>query len=406
MAILQFNSKMVYWEFWLYGLNFTNDVRDYISSIKVTHYLDKPTEAEISVTSKSYIEDIFVEGAPIEIKVGYDKLFIPSVFVGKISGLPDGSAKDMINYSVKALGFEAVMSTEERVRTFNIPTKAAIIAQIAAENGLIPDIQITDISRIPARYIPMQRGRTDMEFLIECAAKWACICWFTPPNTIHFVDEAKAYDLGDALRTRSTRDLLLVYNFGYRNDRVPNNVEKVSWKFVTPKGGGVGYAGIRGANETSASAIGRADYQINYNGVVWRLKPRFMSVARTNPAMFGRYAASVFSSGVSDAEYNLRHYYEQVTHTSNVHQDSLPPAGGKYLELTIDLNEGDPLLRPPRNAAIYSGSLNPKADSADLPNWFYRGGYPGRLKIFETELLYDHGLLKSSIKCSVGSYEI
>ncbi len=44
--------------------------------------------------------------------------------------------------------------------------------------------------------------------------------------------------------------------------------------------------------------------------------------------------------------------------------------------MTVDLNIGDPWLRPPRTAKLLYGSTDPKAVSAGLPTFLYEGTKP------------------------------
>ena len=412
MAIMKLNSKMIYWKMYAteFDIDITSSMRSIVNSIKITKTVlpvrskkkdSSPSKAEISVTSKNYIEDVFVEGMKIKIYMGYDRISSPLVFSGTIIKIPDGSAKEMLNYKIEAHSNEIELGYTQKNRLFTLPFKQAIISEIALENGLSPIISIKDEGPIKAQFMPMQRQKTDLQMLEELAKKWNCVCWFAPPNLMYFVDSEDAYLVGDVVSNS-----IMTYTLGYRTDKVPCNIESIEWKHKPAQGGSATNPGVAGFNEFG-DKMGKNEYKIVALGKTWQLKPQYLKEAKENPLLFGKYASITAYASVSFGAVNtLKKYFEVVDYDENS-RANVPPAGDNTgFELTINLNEGDPLLEPPRNALLYAGSINPKADTADLPNWIFRSGNeqkaPAKLKINEIELAYENGMLKNKLTCSMG----
>jgi hypothetical protein len=97
-----------------------------------------------------------------------------------------------------------------------------------------------------------------------------------------------------------------------------------------------------------------------------------------------------------------------VTHGSPTNKNLSHTAGHKSgnAALTVSLNIGDPALRPPRNALLYSGSLNPKADTSDLPNFLFRYSRPQKYKMNEITHTYKSGKLDTTIKMTLGGNNV
>jgi len=414
MAVMSLNSSMVYWKITIteFDLDITYELREFLRSIKIkktilplkrTKGKQTPSEAEISITSKDYIEDLFVEGLSLKIYIGYDKLTQPLVFSGKLVSLPNGSARDMLNYKVKAYSNEINLAMEQKNRVFNSNIKEAIISEIVAPNGLIPYISIEDIVPIKQHFMPTQIAKTDLEMLQDLAKKWNCVCWFAPPNFFYFVDSENAHLYGDRLSND-----LRTYNLGYRTDKVPCNVETIEWRHSPPTAGSSTNPGVTGFNELGATS-GKNEYRIQALGSTWRLKPEYLVQVKKNPKIFGKYSLAVSSDIIQFNSYNsLRKYFRLVDYNENSSSDVPPSHDDSGWDITVTLNEGDPYLEPPRNANLYAGSINPRADSSQLPKWLFRYAdqsvSPAKLKINTVELNYENGKLDTKLKCSIGMF--
>lgn len=432
MATIALNSNMVHWRIY-YG-----DVEDditkllcpYVSSISVrktclplpknTKEPQSPTNMKIGITSPDYVEDIFVPGAKLKLTMGYSPLQQTLVFDGIIDTLPEGSARDMLNYTVKALGTGNDLSLKEKNCVFsskNLIVKRHIIGFIATQNGYISNIDIEDNAPMNGQFIPIQKKETDLQFLMRCAKEWNCVCWFSYPRTINFVDAKKAYT------NNLSPDRMKDYVLGYRTDKVPCNVETVKWKHKTPVVNGPGNPGVYGFNEYGRK-IGKNEFKIaNYAGRTWRLKEKWRKlfarvkngsahsdVSIEEVAKIAQISTRINSEfGLSSYKNYLlfKEYFEVVAYDDSSRLNEYPPTGkGSGFEITVHLNEGDPSLEPPRNAVLFAGSLNPRADSSELPQWLFSNGL-GRyanLKINETLLTLQSGLLRSELICTMGKF--
>jgi len=194
------------------------------------------------------------------------------------------------------------------------------------------------------------------------------------------------------------------YMLGYRTDRTACNVESVSWKHMNQAAGAAGYQGNTRYTEDGANPDFK-NLKISALGQTWVMKPKYAKQA--DPAKLKAYVFEAMKGTLAMQGYQvLRHFYTQLPYSKMKPSDLDHVSSG--FEITILLNEGDPYLRPPRSAKLYAGSLNPRADSSYLPQWIYRhsSGYaePADLKINQTELFYDHGILKSKLTCSISMY--
>ena len=416
MAIMELSKRMVYWavaiENGFVQWDITSMIGHYVSSIKVKDGISvtkkkgkkesAPSEMEMSITSKNYVENLFTEGSKIKVYMGYDRLFKPLVFQGTIKMLPDGSAREMIDYTVRAYSDEIVMSGKEKNYSFNGRTKSMIITEIAARNGYeaLPIIKKDTIQK--AGFTKIQKGMTDTEFLDKLCKEWDC-SWWVKEGTIFFVDSDEIYSFGDILGS----PLGLPYSLGYRTDRVKCNVETVSWSHSPSPGGNEVESMIQAFNEFGKDPAG-SQYKLVYKGQTWKLKWPYQEQVRTNPLIFKDYA--LYSAGQTialNAEQVLHEFFIIDPSDPTNSNTNIPSVGDDSgVELTIHLNEGDPELKPPRTARLYSGVLNPKVDNAHLPDWMFRYGIQNesyaKLNIKETVLTYSDGMLKSELKCGIG----
>ena len=416
MAVMELSKRMVYWHIDILNnavaINITHRIGQYLGSIKIKDGISvtkkrgkkesAPSEMEMSITSKNYIENYFTEGTELFVYLGYDPINIPLVFRGKIKMLPDGSAREMLDYTVKAYSNEIVMSGKERNYSFNGRTKSMIITEIAARNGYeaLPIIKKDTIQK--AGFTKIQKGITDTEFLDKLCKEWDC-SWWVKDGTIFFVDSDEIYSFGDILGS----PLGLPYSLGYRTDRAKCNVETVSWSHSPSPGGNEVESMVQAFNEFGKDK-GADKYKLNYKGQTWQLKKEYMDQLKSDPLAFGKHA--MYSAGQTitlNAEQVLHEFFTMVKSDPSDSNTNIPSVGDDSgVELTIHLNEGDPELKPPRTARLYSGVLNPKVDNALLPAWMFRYGIQNesyaKLNIKETVLTYSDGMLKSELKCGIG----
>lgn len=409
MAVLTPDKRTAFWRIYIADVDMTDVLKNVITGMSVIYLLNGTTEAQISIMSESYVEDLFVEKQPIGFSIGYDPYNLVEMFDGYIVAPPNGSANDNISYTITATGKEQDMTNIVNNRIFQIPKKAAIISQIAVENGYISNIQIDDNNNIPAKYLTFQNNKTDLQILNECAVKWNCLYWFEEPNHLYFYDSEKAHDLGDFLKRKKNNieDLRPTYDLGFRTDYAMNNVADLSWSFKARKGGGQG--GLSNFGSSESGRITKAgDYQIDYNGKIWKLKPKYLAQVKTNPLLYGKYVSGVISAGVSDVKVSIKKYFVVVTHNSPTRKN-LSSSGGHMsgnLNLNVKLNIGDPFLRPPRNAYLYSGSLNPNALTSDLPNFLLKYSNPQKYKINKVTTELRSGKIDTSLDMTLGGFNV
>lgn len=418
MAIMQLSRRMVYWSVVIENAFVAWDITDrigpYVSTIKIKDGISvtkkkgkkesAPSELEIGITSKNYVEDLFTEGAKITVYMGYDRLFKPLVFKGTIKMLPDGSAREMLDYTVKAYSDDIIMSGKEKNYSFAGRKKSMIVTEIAARNGFLAATSSVIIKKDTvqkAGFTKIQKGITDTQFLDQVAAEWDCT-WWVRDGIFYFMDSSEVYEYGDLGTTLGTW-----YTLGYRTDRAKCNVETVAWSHSPSPGGSEIESMLQAFNEFGKDASAN-QYKLNYKGQTWQLKQQFREQAKSDPLAFGKYA--LYSAGQTvtlNAEQVLHEFFTVVQSDPSNSNLNIPSVGDDSgMEITIHLNEGDPELKPPRTARLYSGVINPKVDNALLPAWMFRYGIQNetyaKLNIKETVLTYSDGMLKSELKCGIG----
>lgn len=367
MAVMKLPERMVFWEITVAKAEDSTWVLSHVvAGFKIEYTMNKPTTASITIMSQNYIEDSFTINQPIEIKMGFDRTALVPMFKGKIKVLPSGSATDMLHYVVEAASDDTALSTVSKNVIHSKMTKTQIIETICKKAGIQSDVFIADALPTTSQYMPIQANKTDYEFLKECAAKWGCEFWFTTSNNIttcYFYDKEVAYEYGNLIRTVNPNDLSAEYILGYRTDSTRNNVAKVAWSFKKPKGGGDGNPIFTGADETGAKEQDR-QYTVEYKNERWQIKAKFLKEKR-----WYDYLRQTFANGVvAGSETTLNYYFEKVTVSSKEHSYK---HGGKSTHLIVDLNIGDPWLRPPRTAKLFHGSEDPRAVSSYLPRFLW-----------------------------------
>ncbi len=372
MGLPIIDKRIVYWKVELYGNDtWTEIMQDSVASITITYEVNKPPMATIEIISVNYIEDVFYVGTPIDIYMGFDPITMPHMLHGKIINLPKGSAKDVLAYTVEVQGGVPSLYTEEKNRIYGRFLKQNIISLIAIENGMLADVYISDINPFTKSSIPIQRQKTDYAFLVECAQRWECSFWFsydelTGLTTLHFYDKNVASQQGDILKKFNLGDTGTSYLLGYKSFNTINNVQQVKWGFDKKRNGSPGSSSFSETGSTEKPD----DWVISFRGQRWELKKKWIDKAKINPKWWYAYAQDFKNKFFNDPETTVRTYFRLCPTESKNHQDTY---NNEPIDLTVDLNIGDPYLRPPRSAFLISGTPDPKAVSAHLPQFIYEG---------------------------------
>jgi hypothetical protein len=409
MAVMNLSSRVIFWKIKLNDIDLTVMFRDYVESISIKRTTlpkprnsesgNYPSEATITVVSKSYLENLFQEGTTIKIYMGYDRVLTEKsmVFSGVIIHLPDGEAEEMIKYTVKAFGGEIEWSYAEKSGTLTGKTQKEIIESIVADYDLAKVIDIPKNVIPRAEYSVVREKKTDLEMLNMFAHDWGCKMWLDLPNKFYFVDT-------DKVGTYKS-----VYDLGYRTDRTECNVESVSWKheparvaLVDNDGGIVGFGQTGEIKDIE-------NYKLYVQGKTFQVRPEVLADIAKSPdkgAKLREILADVAQSTLNwNAYYALHKYYKVVN--SNDSTMKIPADDNSGMEVTVKLNNGDPDLTPPRQATLLHGSINPRADSSHLPAFLNRWSYFNagliHLNINETVLSYSQGKLDSELICSIGN---
>lgn len=421
MAQMNINKRMVYWKILIDNDDVTPHLSECLSKISIKYSVlpkrktkgrskketkpDAPGELKLSITSQNYIEDWFLPGRTIDVRIAYDPVKLTEesrVFYGRLWKLPAGKAQELLDYTVTAYSIEYDMAQKEERRTFNnTPSKSAIVSLLARFNGFDTEISIKDKGVIKAQYIPIQRQETDLDFLERCAKQWNCLMWFTYPKTLHFVDAEDAHKYG--------KNLIV----GYKNDRpyAENIVQSVEWSHDRPRAALEINPGLFGFNE-EGKVTGKYEFEWvtkDDRAVTYRLKGEFIKLIKEGKGTPLLWANNITQEAIrNDIFSGINLYFEEVKYADNTSSGVPPKHADSGWSIKLKLNEGDPTFFPPRNIWLYSGSLNPRADGSDLPNFLkeYTSISPGViiLKANEHVLTYDMNLLQSEIHCTRGMF--
>jgi len=368
MPVFTPSKRMAFWEIQLNDIDISKEMGQSIAGITIEYDCNAPTQAIIEIMSMSFFEDFFAKNGRLTVKMGWSRSqMVTMIKDAQIIVNPEGGAKEYMSYTVTA-AYPAAAMAKEKSRV-HPATKPAVIAVLAGENGLIPVIDIADRNIIPAKEVPMQVMKTDMQFLVECAQKWNCLTWVdSETKTLYFVDAAKAYSYGSTIKKLNIEDLEPDYVLGYKTDFARNNVANIRWGHKSPKGGQNGAPAVLGLSE-SGSSTKEQNYNLEFEGVYYRVKPEYMRRIQNGEFSLGlKISGLISASGTAQARSELHQYFDPInsSHTN----DNTPAAGtGAGAELSVELNVGDPYIRPPRKARLYAGSNSPKALTADLPGF-------------------------------------
>jgi hypothetical protein len=419
MALLGARTRMFHWEVYtiMQGtkVNRTDALGKVLSSFKVTHGISSqktdskkasaPSELELSVTSNNYIEDLFTEGVELEVWVGEDKLKLTKVFKGKIKQLPDGSARELLDYTVKAYGDEIQLSEEARNTNFKAKKKSAIIKEIAGRSGLsaTPETVVIKNDDTPgAGFQKLQKAITDTQLLDKLSKEWGCT-WWVKEGALYFMDFAEVFTAGDKFDKTAKG---LPYHLYYRSSLRYNNVETIQWSFSPPPGGSEEESMLTALSEWGKNPESK-EFKIRYKGAYYKMREEYRAEI-LHGLKFGGYAfEAITQTALLNSEQTLHKFFIIEPDSKQKNREKIPDLGDNAgVQLSIHLNVGDPQIFPPRSALLYSGTLGNATRDSGLPNWLFRHGAENqtvaKLNIKETVLTFEQGMLKTELKCSMG----
>jgi len=397
-------KKMAFWDIELNGKQF-NEIKRFISSITVEYELNKISKASISVDSVSFLEDYFGRNQEVKILMGWNSLNLVDMFQGKIDKNPEGSASDYMSYQIPLLDTAAGMALREKNTIFPTTVKSSIIRTLAGTNGYASIIDIADSSPIKAKEMPVQKGQTDLEFIRLCAVKWHCLFWInSDTKTIYFMDSDKAHEKGDLLHSASKfaniDDLAGKYKLGYKTDYASNNISQMKWKYGSPKTGNPGSNVVNRTGE-KGKTVKQEDYVYEFYDQTYKFSPEIIKKIKADPSFGAKILAESVNSPVDSNE--LTKYWVKYPANgeskTNKNLQSQPSHKVNQLSIEVDLNYGDPYLRPPRQATLFCGSENPRALTSKLPSWLVNSGPEGRdFYVNKVKHQLTDGMIKTSME--------
>lgn len=396
-------SKMAHWEILVNGKKANAVINKHVESVSVTYSLKQPTQAKIVMRVPTMWEDFFVDGALVEIRFGYTKISLVSMITGRAVARPEGSAEESIQYAVTVIDDVLQLNSVQRIKVFGKnPTKIGIISEVASTAGLIPNIGISDISPISQKYIPKIIGKTDLQFLYDCARKWHCIMWIEG-NSLHFYDADIAHNQGDLNKIPNSNDFKLYYELGYRNPLSTSNIKSVNWKRLSVKKGKAGDTSSFGTDR-KGRVREPSDYEIDALGKIWVFKAEVLKSIRGDRNKALLYINAAITGPVSETYARLRKYFKPLTSgagsSTNNDKKGLPAHKRGKLELNVQLNVGDPNLRIPRTMILKGGAGD--KGSPELPNYLFRDGKEQKYFANEVVTSLTGGMFETNIRMTMG----
>jgi hypothetical protein len=385
----------------------TSMVKRFIAGASFEYGLEGPPVAQIKMSSNAFIEDLFVSGMPIKFYLGWDAGNMIEMCNGRIITPPDGTAQDKLDFNITVGDSVLQMGTVQKNKTFKIQKKSAIIHSIVAKYGYIPTIDIDDDTAVDPNEWVMQKGQTDLEFIYQCAYKWNCITWVdstTSGKKFYFMDSSKCHSKGDTLRKKNIFSIANLfskpvdeYELAYKVLNKKCNIENIGWKFKKDQGGMLGEPGVYGAGEAGSVARPK-DYKIEALGTYWKLKDEVN--ANLTKAEKAKLAPLVYQAKLSEQQDLLRKYFVPLTHDSKTNlNNSHGPDHDGPIEIEVKLNVGDPFLRPPRSAMLYSGG---ETKSTELPSFLFKTKKsPQKYNINKVKTEFSSGMISTSLVMTV-----
>ncbi|WP_411821211.1 hypothetical protein [Leptospira sp. 'Mane'] len=400
-------KKMAYWDIELNGKPF-NEIKRFVSSISVEYEINKLTQASIQIESVSFLENYFSMNQKLTIKMGWDGLGLIDMFEGEIEKNPEGNASDFLSYTIPLLDSSVSMARREKNMTFPSNKKSDIIKTIAGANGYDVETNIKDASCIKGMETPIQKYKTDFEFLEECATKWNCLFWVDPSvKKIYFMDSDIAHKQGDVIHAsskfRSMDDQSGEYKLGYKTDYAPNNISNLNWKFGTPRNANPGTNIVNRTGE-KGKVVSPEDFVTEFYGKTYKYSPEVVKKMKTDPSFSNKVMEESSTKTIEPSEITKYYvaYPADGESKTNKHLQVSPHHRINAVSLDVDLNIGDPYLRPPRQVKLFCGSLNPRALTSNLPNWLVNSGSEGRL-FYLNKVKHEltDGMIKTNLELSL-----
>ena len=134
------------------------------------------------------------------------------------------------------------------------------------------------------------------------------------------------------------------------------------------------------------------------------IKNIFFSAGANTLRLAEIYFNSVSSAPLSETYARLRQYFKPLTSgagsSTNNDKKGFPTHKGGKLEVTVQLNVGDPNLRVPRTAILKGGDGNKGAP--ELPNYLFRDGPDQKYNINEVSTALTGGMFETTIVSTMG----
>jgi len=391
---------MPFWDILISDVSCVSMLKKSIASLSCEYVLNAPAIGQIAFKSHSDFEGMFMEGMPVTIQMGWSPTDLVDMIHGEVVTRPDGVASSELSYTLTIMDKKQVsLSKEAKNRVFKSVEKNLIVDEILSPYNIDFKIEIADTTPIPQINIPIQKNETDMEYLLKISHKWNCLCWIFD-DTIYFVDADKAHEYGNIYRTKSIEDIYSDYDLNYRYDNGTNNIAKLSWKKKDTKGGGAGTPGATGTDE--AGEIKKpTDFEVEAHGKMWRFSPATLKQVKNNPNLINKYINILKNSDYYETEASLKKYFVPITHNMSTEKSSSSVASHKSagIELSINLNVGDPFLRPPRKGILQCGTT--ATENSYLPSFLFpEGRYKQYYNINKVKTQLNSGMIKTSLVAS------
>ena len=306
-----------------------------------------------------------------------------------------------LNYTLTVA--DKVMDMSKKQKNSVVPglKKNEIISRILAESGFIFTIDIADNSSIKPAEMPLQKAETNLNFLYKCARKWNCLFWHDG-DKCYFVDAEKAHAYGNIARLKGNiEDLKTEYELNFRTALKENNIANISWTIGKDQGGAPGKPGVKGANE-EGEVKEIDDFEIVVEDVKYRLKDDIIKEIKKDPSLNAKYFSATLMTEVSRSNDRLREYFVASTKGSATNKDLTQKPTHRWgaAKIDVDLNKGDPFLRPPRTVFLQCGS---SSKDSYLPAFLFRDN-PDRQEynINKVKIALANGMITTKIQATMG----
>lgn len=419
MARFGINTVTPQWEIKIFGQDFTREMRKFVSSIRCKYSDKEPPKCTISVTSVWFLEDLFRGGTSVSVRMGWDRLNMANMFFGKVTKEPDGQADEKLSYRIDLQSNVIDLAKVEKTGImYWKKRKSQIVAEVASRNGYGVVVQIADDQLISKDFAVKQggtgKGETDLEFLYRIATNWHCIVFIDDEQKIiHFIDADEAHEFGNSIAIPSISDILQPtaipksFPLNYRTSSGNNNIGSLQWKKTKALKGDptgaqpavTGAVDIGGGLEVTKTEDGYTlETEFNGEEKVWKLKSDI-----NKGTSLTKVLAFVGATAVARNEDWVRQYFVPITGTANsaIQSEILPRKDKRRgFRITVNLNKGDPFLRPPRVGFLNAGGETGREveRDADLPGFLFTPTRPTKYFINEVEHGLVGGMLTSKVQ--------